>query len=66
MTLSERIEAQARRGLCHFEDCTTPTGSDEIGYCTPHLRIVNAAYHRPASTIARLAVERRLPAKVFA
>lgn len=65
-SLSERIAAQERRGLCHYGDCTTPTGSDELGYCEPHLRIVNAAYRRPASTVARLADERRLPAKVFA
>ena len=65
-SLSERIEAQARRGLCHYGECVTPTGSEEIGYCAPHLRIVNAAYHRPASTVARLAEDRRLPAKVFA
>jgi len=65
-SLSDRIAAQARRGLCHYGECVTPTENPELGYCRPHLRIVNAAYRRPASTVARLAEDRRLPPKVFA
>jgi len=65
-SLSDRIAAQERVGLCHYEDCLEPTGNPELGYCPRHLRIVNVAYRRPASPIARLAVERRLPPKVLA